>query len=112
MRFSTIAIPAFFGALAAASNETVSIKDFGLRQNNGTVQAAWFNVEPENVYCSGNTTAQLDGVITCGQSAFRFYLEGDNLSEYNLTVYKQLAPLYVFSQRPINIFQDTLLTSE
>lgn len=90
MRFSTtFAIPSLFAVLAAASEETVTLENLYIRDNNG-IQAASFVVQPANVTCSANGEAVANySVATCGDSKYRFAVNG-TVSNYNMRLYKEL----------------------
>jgi hypothetical protein len=89
MHFSTIAVPAVFAALAAASNETVTVENLTIRDNDG-VQAAELTLQPANVTCSANGSELVNySVALCGNSNYRFAVNGSN-SVYGLRLYKEL----------------------
>jgi hypothetical protein len=89
MRFSTIAVLAVFAAFAAASNETVTVENLTIRDNDG-IQAAELTLQPANVTCSANGSALADySVALCGDSKYRFAVNGSN-SVYDLRLYKEL----------------------
>lgn len=94
MRFSTLVVPAIVSALAAAA-ETVSVSDLVVRNIDNSIQAASFTVQPANVSCSVADEAAVSSVVVCGESAYRFYIEEASLSNYNLTIYKELGAAYV-----------------
>ncbi|KAF2141674.1 uncharacterized protein K452DRAFT_287626 [Aplosporella prunicola CBS 121167] len=86
MRFFAVAVPAVFGALAFADQETVTVKDLTIRDNNG-IQMAEFSLQEPNVKCSGNDFTN-GNVVTCGESKYRFTVTGSN-SDYKLTLYHE-----------------------
>jgi hypothetical protein len=89
MHFSTIAVPAVFAALAAASNETVTVENFTIRDNDG-IQAAELTLQPAHVTCSANGSEMFNySVALCGNSKYRFAINGSN-SVYGLRLYKEL----------------------
>ncbi|KAN0117168.1 hypothetical protein V8E51_003145 [Hyaloscypha variabilis] len=89
MHFSTIAVPAVFAALAAASNETVTVENLTIRDNDG-IQAAELTLQPANVTCSANGSELVNySVALCGNSKYRFAVNGSN-SVYGLRLYKEL----------------------
>jgi hypothetical protein len=89
MRFSTIAALAVFAAFAAASNETVTVENLTIRDNDG-IQAADLTLQPANVTCSANGSALVDySVALCGNSKYRFAVNGSH-SVYGLRLYKEL----------------------
>lgn len=91
MRFSTLAVSAIFSALAAAV-ETVSVSDLIVRNIDNSIESASFTVQPANVSCSVSDQAAVSSAVVCGESAYRFYIEEVSLSNYNLTIYKELGP--------------------
>jgi len=91
MRFSSLAVPVVFAALAAASNETVTVENLSIRDNDG-IQGAELTLQPANVTCSANGSALVNfSVALCGDSKYRFAVNGSN-SVYDLRLYKELGP--------------------
>lgn len=89
MRFSILAIPSLFALLAAASEETVTIENLFIRDNNG-IQSAGLTIQPANVNCSADAT-ELAGfaVASCGESVYRFAVNGTD-NAYDVRIYKAL----------------------
>lgn len=106
MQFSMITATALFAAFAAAApavirrdddgfvrqSETNSVEGFGLRQDNGTIESAWFTLQPANISCSATSSAEFASTIGCS-NGYSFYLSGNGTSEYNLITYKQTGPV-------------------
>ena len=92
MRFSTITASALFAAFAAASNETVSVENLSIRDNDGIV-AASMTLQPANVECSSGDAAALSGfkTVSCGDTVYSFAVNG-TASDYNIRLYKALGP--------------------
>jgi hypothetical protein len=91
MRFSTLSVSTLLAALAAASNETVTVtvENLTIRDNDG-IQSATLSLQPANVTCSANGSALVDySVALCGDSAYRFAVNGSD-SVYGLRLYKEL----------------------
>jgi hypothetical protein len=89
MRFSTLTVPTLFVALAVASNETVTVENLTIRDNDG-IQAASLTLQPANVTCSADGSALVDySVALCGDSKYRFAVNGSD-SVYGLRLYKEL----------------------
>ena len=91
MRFTTLAATSIFTLLVAASEETVSVENLYIRQNNG-IQAASLELQPANVTCSADGSALVNySVAGCGASKYRFAVNGSD-STYGLRLYKELGP--------------------
>ncbi|KAH7063244.1 hypothetical protein B0J12DRAFT_723763 [Macrophomina phaseolina] len=87
MRF--FAALALFGAIAAAAEETVSIKDLSIREENGSVSWASLTIVEPDVKCSASAADFGDSVTVCGETKYRFGVKGSGESKFTLTIAKE-----------------------
>jgi hypothetical protein len=108
------AFTTLFAALAAAlpqntpnpdAYENIDIADFTVRKNEpeGTISAVSFKLsgdDAKDLLCEASDPSFPTDVITCGETKYRFALfpseNQDEGYEFNLRLYHELGPAYVY----------------